>query len=131
MTIYLEATDLFAIASRVTSGDLRVRDAGLFDAAAHRPRATLFDMEVYQTVWLKAAALLDSIVRSRPLQQNNWKFGWLAVVVFCDVNGWEIDADDTEALELVRSVSRGGVELDDVATAIKGWARERLADGER
>lgn len=128
MTAYLESTDLFALASRATVGDLEVRDAGLFDAAAQRPRATLFDVEVYQTLWLKAAALLDSIVRTRPLLSNNWRFGWLAMVVFCDLNGWWVDADDTDAITLVRSVSRGSVDLDEVAKLLESWAQERSAD---
>jgi death on curing protein len=128
VTFYLEATDLVALASRATTGDLQVRDAGLFDVAAHRPRATLFDVEVYQTLWQKAAALLDSIVRTRPLKRNNWRFGWLVMAVFCDLNGWVIDVDDDAALDLVRSVSRGSLGVDDIAATLEGWAKEKSVD---
>jgi death-on-curing protein len=67
VTDYLDASDLLVLATAVTGGDLVVRDLGLLDAAAHRPRATVLGVEAYESLWAKAAALLDSIVRSRPL----------------------------------------------------------------
>src|SRR3954471_3601513 len=86
--MYLDASDLLVLAAAVTGGDLVVRDLGLLDAAAHRPRATVLGVQAYDTLWLKAAALLDSIVRTRPLVEGNWRLAWVAVVAFCDINGW-------------------------------------------
>ncbi|HEY0698119.1 MAG TPA: Fic family protein, partial [Micromonospora sp.] len=88
MIVYLDSADLLMIASSVVEGDLVVRDAGLLDAAAYRPQATMLGAEAYPTLWLKAAALLDSIVRTRPLVEGNWRLAWVAVVTFCDLNGW-------------------------------------------
>ena len=122
MTNYLDSADLLMIATTVGSGDLVVRDAGLLDAAAYRPRATMLGSEAYPTLWLKAAALLDSIVRTRPLAEGNWRLGWLAVVTFCDLNGWWIDADDDAALAVIRKISRGEVEVPEVAHWLECWA---------
>jgi len=122
VTNYLDSADLLMIATTVGSGDLVVRDAGLLDAAAYRPRATMLGSEAYPTLWLKAAALLDSIVRTRPLAEGNWRLGWLAVVTFCDLNGWWIDADDDAALAVIRKISRGEVEVPEVAHWLECWA---------
>jgi death-on-curing protein len=122
VTDYLDASDLLVLATAVTGGDLIVRDLGLLDAAAHRPRATVLGVEAYDTLWAKAAALLDSIVRSRPLAQGNWRLGWVAAVTLCDINGWWIDADEDDALELVREVGRGQVDVKTGAENLRNWA---------
>ena len=123
MTVYLDSADLLMIATTVGSGDLVVRDAGLLDAAAYRPQATVLGAEAYPTLWLKAAALLESIVRTRPLAEGNWRLGWLAVVTFCDLNGVWIDADDDAALTMIRQVSRGEADLAEVARRLQSWAK--------
>lgn len=122
MTEYLDASDLLVLATAVTGGDLVVRDLGLLAAAAHRPRAIVLGVEAYESLWAKAAALMDSVVRSRPLAQGNWRLGWVAAVTLCDINGWWIDADDDDALDLVRQVGRGQVDVRSAAERLEQWA---------
>lgn len=126
MTEYLDASDLLVLATAVTGGDLVVRDLGLLDAAAHRPRATVLGVEAYDTLWAKAAALLDSIVRGRPLAQGNWRLGWVAAVTLCDINGFWIDADDDDALDLVRRIGRGQLEVKGTAEWLERWAGPKV-----
>ncbi|GAA0526236.1 hypothetical protein GCM10011581_13480 [Saccharopolyspora subtropica] len=125
MTVYLDTSDLLLLATAVTDGDLMVRDSGLLDAAAYRPRAEVFGVPAYETLWLKAAALLDSVVRTRPLAEGNWRLGWVAAVAMCDVNGWWVEADDEAALVLVREVGREQRELVEVADRLESWARPK------
>ena len=127
MTDYLDASDLLVLATAVTGGDLVVRDLGLLDAAAHRPRATVLGVEAYDSLWTKAAALLDSIVRGRPLAQGNWRLGWVAAVTLCDVNGWWIDADEDDALDLVRRIGRGQIDVKGTAEWLERWASPKAA----
>jgi death on curing protein len=126
--MYLDAGDLLVLAAAVTGGDLVVRDLGLLDAAAHRPRATVLGVQAYDTLWLKAAALLDSIVTTRPLAEGNWQLGWVAAVTICDINGWWIDADEEEALELVRETGRGTVGVHQLAARLEDWALPKESD---
>lgn len=121
MTNYLDASDLLVLATAVTGGDLVVRDLGLLDAAAYRPRATVLGVAAYDTLWEKAAALLDSIVRTRPLSEGNWRLGWVAAVTMCDINGWWVEADEDEALELVRAVEKGRLEVPQTAQHLESW----------
>lgn len=124
MITYLDSADLLLIATSACDGDLVLRDPGLLDAAAHRPKAFVLGAEVYPTLWLKVAALVDSIVRTRPLAAGNWRLGWLAAVAMCDLNGWWIDVDDDAALDLVRRVSRGDIEISEVANCLQSWAKQ-------
>jgi death on curing protein len=125
---YLDASDLLVLAAAVTGGDLVVRDLGLLDAAAHRPRATVLGVQAYDTLWLKAAALLDSIVCTRPLAEGNWRLGWVAAVALCDMNGWWVDADEDEALDLVREVGRGIVGVPEMAARLEQWAKPKESE---
>ena len=128
MIAYLDASDLLVLAAAVTGGDLVVRDLGLLDSAAHRPRATVLGVEAYDTLWLKSAALLDSIVRTRPLVEGNWRLGWVAAVTMCDMNGWWIDADEDEALEIVREVGRGNIDVPKMAEHLEAWGLPKESD---
>jgi death-on-curing protein len=122
---YLDASDLLVLAAAVTGGDLVVRDLGLLDSAAHRPQATVLGVEAYSSLWLKAAALMESIIRSRPLAEGNWRLGWVAAVTLCDINGYWIDADEDDALGLVREVDRGAIEISALAGHLEAWGVPR------
>ncbi|MFI6097373.1 type II toxin-antitoxin system death-on-curing family toxin [Lentzea sp. NPDC051213] len=121
MISYLDAGDLLVLATAVTGGDLVVRDIGLLDTAAYRPRATVLGVEAYDTLWLKSSALLDSIVRTRPLVEGNWRLGWVAAVTMCDINGYWIDADEDDALDLVRSLGRDKIDVSEMAGHLEAW----------
>ncbi|RJQ79204.1 death-on-curing protein [Pseudonocardiaceae bacterium YIM PH 21723] len=129
MVKYLDAGDLLVLATAVTGGDLVVRDLGLLDAAAYRPRATVLGVEAYDSLWLKVAALMDSIVHTRPLNQGNWRLGWVAAVTMCDINGWWIDADEEAAVTLVREVGRGNVDVQRCADHFEAWALPKPGAG--
>jgi death-on-curing protein len=122
---YLDASDLLVLAAAVTGGDLVVRDLGLLDSAAHRPQATVLGVEAYSDLWLKAAALMESIIRSRPLAEGNWRLGWVAAVTLCDINGYWIDADEDAALDLVREVDRGSIDIPVSAGHLESWGVPR------
>lgn len=86
MTEFLSLEDLLALV-----GDLQVgpiRDLGLLEAAAHRPTTQLWGDEAYPSIHLKAAALLESLVRNHPLVDGNKRLGWLATFVFYSINGF-------------------------------------------
>ena len=120
MTVeYLQLEDLLQLASDL--GDLVVRDLGLLEAAAQRPQTTLYGQEAYPTIPEKAAVLLESLTRNHALIDGNKRIGWLAVVVFVDVNGFTIDAPDDDAYELIISVSTGALDYSEVALRLERW----------
>ena len=125
MIAYLDAGDLLVLATAVTGGDLVVRDLGLLDVAAHRPRATVLGVEAYDSLWSKAAALMESVVRTRPLAEGNWRLGWVAAVTLCDINGWWIDAEEDDALRVVREIGRGQIDVPTVAIRLESWAHPK------
>ncbi len=110
---YLNLEDLLQLVRRLGVGP--VGDIGLLDAAAARPQSTAYGTDAYPTLELKAAALLHSLVRNHALVDGNKRLGWLAAVVFLDLNGQPVALDDDEAFELVMMTAVGEIEVEEIA----------------
>jgi death-on-curing protein len=120
---YLTVEDLLVIVEE-TIGRAAVRDLGLLDSAAHRPRASAFGEDAYPTLHDKAAALLEGIVRNHALVDGNKRLAWAAAVVLYDLNGFTLDPpSDDQAVALVVAAAAGELELAALGRRLAGWAR--------
>ena len=116
-TEYLDLEDSLSMVRALGIGP--VRDLGLLDSAAARPRASAFAEDAYPTIELKAAALLHSLARNHPLVDGNKRLSWLAVVVFLDLNDYEVTLSDEEAFQLVMDVACGDIELEEIVRRLQ------------
>jgi death on curing protein len=121
--IYLDVDDLLHIAGRLLP-QFELRDVGLLEAAAVRPRARAFGEDAYPSVHDKAAALLHSTVRNHALVDGNKRLGLAAVIAFYGMNGHRLTLTNDEAYDLVMAIASG--DLDDVRLIA-----ERLAPATR
>lgn len=119
MTEYLSLEDLLVLIDDLGVGP--VGDLGLLDSAAHRPMTSLWGGEAYPSLEGKAAALLESLVRNHPLVDGNKRLGWLATLVFLDINGHWVEAPDDDAYDLVIAVASGTVSLEEIAASLASW----------
>lgn len=122
---YLTLEDLLVLAGDL--GVLEVRDVGLLDSAAHRPKSSVMAQDAYPTVHEKAAVLLESIVRNQPLVDGNKRLGWMATFTFYGLNGVDLDAPEDEAYDLVIGVSTGSLGYADAARRLAGWTQPDVA----
>ena len=109
--IYLDLDDLLHIARRVLPS-VEVRDVGLVESAAARPRSTAFGEDAYPSIHTKAAALLHAIARNHALVDGNRELALAAVLAYYGLNGVRLTMTNDEAYELVVAVASG--ELTDV-----------------
>lgn len=123
MTEFLTTEDLVALAGDLGVGP--IRDLGLLDSATHRPQASLWGQEAYPTLELKAAALMDSLVNNRSLADGNKRLGWLATLVFLDLNGRWIEAPDDDAYNLVIALASGQKSIEEIAMELSRWSQDR------
>ncbi|RFA09740.1 death-on-curing protein [Subtercola boreus] len=120
MTVqYLTLEHLLALAEDL--GVPSVRDIGLLDSAAHRPQSSLFGNPAYPSVHLKAAVLLESLVRNHALVDGNNRLGWMAVYVFYGINGMTLEAPDDAAYDLVISTATGESNAEAGALLFASW----------
>lgn len=117
---YLDLQDALAIADLL--GVRQVRDAGLLDAALHRPAASAFGRDAYPTLAAKAGALFESLVRNHPLVDGNKRLAWTATVVFLRLNGAElVRPDDDVAFEFVVDAAAGRLDLEEITATWSSW----------
>jgi death-on-curing protein len=115
---YLDVEDLLELIRRLDVGP--VRDLGLLDAAAGRPRSTVLGAEAYPTLQEKAAALLHSVARNHAIVDGNKRLAWLATVVFLDLSGHALSLTDDAAVDLVVGVAAGKMDMEAIADCLGG-----------
>ena len=120
---YLDVESLIVLADQAVGGQAQVRDLGLLSSAAARPSAGFGGFEAYPTLCEKVAALLHSLVGNHALVDGNRRLGWVATVVFCDLNGTWIEAPDDDAYDLVIAVAAGRLDVPEITEKLRGWAQ--------
>ncbi|GGF27689.1 type II toxin-antitoxin system death-on-curing family toxin [Subtercola lobariae] len=109
MTDYLTLDDALHIVSRL---GFYVRDAGLLSSALARPSASLFEVDAYQSIDRKAAALLESLVQNHSLVDGNKRTAWALMIIFLWINGWQHEFTVDEGFALVMGVAEGAIDID-------------------
>jgi death-on-curing protein len=120
---YLALDDVLYIAARL--GQPHPRDLGLVESAVARPRTTVFGSDAYPDVHTKAAGLLHSLARNHAFVDGNKRVAWLAAGAFYWTNGYELDAPDDPAYDLVIEVAQGQRDVPEIAERVATWVRRR------
>ncbi len=117
---YLDLEDLLALATALLGDPAPVCDMGLLEAAASRPRTSVFGEDAYPDIWSKAAALLQSVVKHHPLVDGNKRLGWLSTGVFLMLNGIDVtEVGNHEVYEFVMWVASTSAGLPDIADRLR------------
>jgi death-on-curing protein len=120
---YLDLDDALALATRLLGDPLPIRDVGLLGSAVARPQTTVGGQDAYPTIWLKAAALLQSIVNNHALIDGNKRLGWLATAVFLELNDASVaGATNDDVYDLVITVASTKTTLEDIASRLAAFA---------
>lgn len=118
---YLDIEDLLALARELFGDPPPIRDLGLLESAAARPRASAFGQDAYTDIWTKAAALLHSLVKNHALIDGNKRLGWLATAVFLEINGVQVSRAPNDAVyDLVTEISAGHHEVGEIVARLCG-----------
>jgi death-on-curing protein len=118
--IFLSVEDLLHVAERAMGAPPELRDGGLLDSAAQRPRTTIFGEDAYPSLHDKAAALLHSLARNHALVDGNKRLALAATATFLWVNDWRLDMTNDDAYELIVAVADGTLdEIQPIARALR------------
>lgn len=117
---FLDLDDLIDLARRLLGDPPPIRDVGLLTSAIARPQTTVGGTDAYPTIWLKAAALLQSVVGNHALVDGNKRLGWLATAVFLEINHVSAaSARNDDVYMLVMQVARSELTLDEIADRLR------------
>lgn len=125
MTKYLDIRDLVRIACRLLDCDEPpVRDWGLLESAAMRPRTSVFGADAYPTLHDKVAALMHSIARNHTLVDGNKRLAFMAGYMMYALNGLDLVPPGVDEGEMViLSIARGELEVPDIAAVLVKWVQ--------
>jgi death on curing protein len=117
---FLDLDDVLGLARRLLGDPPPVRDVGLLGSAVARPQTSIGADEAYPTIWLKAAALLQSIVDNHALIDGNKRLGWLATAVFLEINDASVTAaPNDDVYDLVMAVAAGASTIEAIAEKLQ------------
>jgi death on curing protein len=117
---FLDLDDVIELARRLLGDPPPIRDVGLLGAAIARPQTTVGGEDAYPTVWLKAAALLQSVVDKHALVDGNKRLGWLVTAVFLEINGSSVAGASNQAVyDLVMGVAASDPPVEQIATVLE------------
>lgn len=119
-TEYIDVEDLVALAAQLLGDPPPVRDLGLLGSAAARPATSASGEDAYPDIWLKAAALLQSLVKNHALVDGNKRLGWLATAVFLQLNGVEAThVSNDDVYDFVMDVAAGQHSVAEIAEGLR------------
>jgi death on curing protein len=97
-----------------------VRDPGLLASAVARPETTVLGEDAYPTIWLKAAALCQSIDNNQALIDGNKRLAWLSMKVLLAINGRRLEATADDGERFMLELVAGHAELAEIADWLRG-----------
>ena len=123
---YLTSEQLLFIHSRLiaeTGGSHGVRDLARLESAVARPQAVFDKKELYPDLFLKAAALLDSLVNNHPFIDGNKRTGIAAAALFLQANGRRLTASTSELEEFTTEAVTSHPDLIILADWLRRWSQ--------
>ncbi|MBI5456742.1 type II toxin-antitoxin system death-on-curing family toxin [Candidatus Kaiserbacteria bacterium] len=119
---YLSAEELLVLHALVvdeTGGSHGVRDTALLASIAHKPQAKFDGKDLYPTIFLKAAILLEAVANYHVFIDGNKRTSFIAAARFLFVNGYNITADNVDVEKIVVAVAMKKLAIGELAEWLK------------
>lgn len=102
-----------------------VKDHGLLESAVHRPQQSVFEEDANPTLFDKAAALLESLVKNHCFHNGNKRTAYLVTKSFLMLNGYHLRMEREYAVEFIVDIAMGFHSLEKIAHILKKYSEER------
>jgi death-on-curing protein len=101
-----------------------IRDENVLDSALARPQQK-WHYSDRADVPMLAAAYAFGLVRNHPYRDGNKRIGFLALVTFLGVNGYDFSATDADVVAEILALADGSVSEDALADWIRKHSSKR------
>ncbi|MCX5563650.1 fic family toxin-antitoxin system, toxin component [Streptomyces sp. NBC_00038] len=108
-------------AAELLNGDPQVDDYGPLYAAVARVNARAMERDIYGSLYLKAAALLQTLAKLPCLEHSNEAFAWHAVEAYLALNERRLEYPPKAAVALVRDTASGTIGVARIARQLRDW----------
>lgn len=124
----LTLAEVLIIAEAVTGINadilIRVSRIELLESAIAASEAGFGEHDLYPSFYDKAAVLCSRIVRNHALPDGNKRLGWQTLVLFCDLNEYELIVDTNEAVEFIQAPAAGDISEPQLAEWIRSHVKQ-------
>jgi death-on-curing protein len=127
MIHYLTPEQVLFLHSRLIStigGGHGVRDIGMLLSALGRTQATFDGKELYPDIMLKAAALIDSLVRNHPFVDGNKRTAITASALFLRLNGYLLQVENREMVLFALACAQSQLSLVEIAEWFRKYSKK-------
>ena len=83
----------------------------LLESSLYRPRSSFDGVELYSTVFAKAACLMHSLVKNHPFNDGNKRTASVAGIAFLRMNGFTINIPSSALYELALEIATDKLSL--------------------
>lgn len=120
---YRQALWIYRRAIEEFGGTYGVRDEGLLRSALARPQVTFGGNDLYPTLFEKAAALAESMIRNHPFIDGNKRMAWECLDLTLEANGFRLVATTQQGYELMHQIIDRTMTVQDVADWLEARSR--------
>ena len=99
-----------------------LRDAGLLASAVAMPQATYDGEWLHADLFEMAAAYLFHLVKNHPYIDGNKRVGASCALIFLDLNGVKVEADEDGVVEITLRAATGSADKSDIAAFLRSIA---------
>lgn len=115
---YLTVADVLLLHSLVIDsfgGSHGLRDLSLLESAVGRPQATFGKEDLYPTLFLKAAALVHSLLLNHQFVDGNKRTAMFSAMEFIELNGYEFVAMQEDVVTSALWIENDKPEIEEIA----------------
>ncbi len=109
-----------------SGGSHGLRDAGLLDAAVHRPQATFASEDLYPTLFDKAGALCHSLIKNHAFIDGNKRTSLLAAMTTIELNGYEFECEQKELVSFGLKIDNEHISAEGISAWLKEHSKKRV-----
>lgn len=103
----------------IGGGRGRIHDFTLLHSAVERPKAQFGGKYLYASVWLMAAAFLQSFVKNHPFEDGNKRTAYFSTMRFLQKNSYDLVAKHDQIITFVVKVDTKNLNLETIASWLK------------
>ncbi len=105
-------------------GSFGIRDLGLIESAVARPQATFGGEFLYATIFDKAAALLQSLLKNHPFVDGNKRTALTSAGLFLKINGYKLINSHQEEIEFAVEIDNGNLTVEQISKWLKEHSKK-------
>lgn len=100
-------------------GSFGIRDLGLIESAVARPKATFGGEYLYPSLFDKAAALLQSLLKNHAFVDGNKRTALTSASIFLEKNHYKLINHHKEEVEFAIRVDNGNLTIKQISNWLK------------